>query len=57
MENQFESFAREPSPKVEKTVHALISCLASKGLTYAEAVEALNITEEKLGEKAVIRGN
>ncbi len=54
MERSIESFMLSHSPKAEEAADALIDCLASKGLTYKEAVEALGIAKDKLGEKAVL---
>lgn len=52
-----ESFALKNSPEAEEAADALISCLATRNLTYAEATDALNIAHEKLGEKAVIKAD
>lgn len=57
MGNDIKSFAVGHSPKALKAADTLISCLASRGLTYKEAAEALDITKERLGEKAVLLDN
>jgi hypothetical protein len=57
MGNNVKSFAVGHSPKALEAADTLISCLTSRGLTYKEAAEALDITKERLGEKAVLLNN